>query len=162
MSIPGIKSIHFCWHHKFYNAAVDAQYLFNNVRGCQKCMYFLVFCSFCVLLFLCLFLINVCVPLSLSVSVPHSVLYVVLLDLILLITYMYSTSLLILCMPLSLSLCPFSLSPSRPPAGVAVSESYSFVLTNIAGKRRFGYCRRLLVKCIYETRKLCRHECVQV
>ena len=100
--------------------------------------------------FLCLVSLSVCLTLF----------YVVLLDLILLITY--SISLLILCMPLSLSLCPFSLSPSYPPADVAVSESYSFVLTNIAGKRRFGYCRRLLVRCIYETWKLCRHECVQV
>lgn len=39
------------------------------------------------------------------------------------------------------------------------SESYSFVLTSMEGNRRFGYCRRLLVRYMLDKPQLCWLEC---
>ena len=52
-------------------------------------------------------------------------------------------------LPSLLSLPLLSSPPLSPPSSPSFSETFSFVLTNMEGQRRFGYCRRLLVSHTY-------------
>ena len=100
--------------------------------------------SFFTLCLFSLFPYSPSIPLSFSLFLLFSLFLSLPFYLFILISLSLSLSLF-----LGLSLPSFlSLTPSYPPA-ISVSESYSFVLTNIAGKRRFGYCRRLLVSLKY-------------